>query len=254
MAGGQGDVEFLFAVALSKELVDDHVGPIFGDVEGAARVGDVGCFEEDFEQQLAVLCVIFGEGGDAVFELCYNLDMIAGEVCGYNTGDDGAPHQTVLLSRQVLQNVTLGLLQDAEQLGAVVVLQRRQVVVQQGQGMADVDQKEVAGGRVVQIVGNGGDEQAQDLQRGQVLAGLAFGQHQVDALRHIPGMSEIVVRVAAMIAFVNGHQEMRKGLFLNREFPKEVKVLKKSGHKGHQVVFWVGPHIEFPRPQLQFFF
>lgn len=65
-------------------------------------------------------------------ELCQYL-IVPSHVCGQDAADDAFSHHTEQLRSHCAEDVTLRQLQDTESHGAMMVLQRRNVIVAQGQ-------------------------------------------------------------------------------------------------------------------------
>lgn len=100
---------------------------------------------------------------DNVGELAENL-VVSGHVRGKNTPDDPLAHHPVRRVVQRRQYVAFRCFENAKRDGAMMVLQRRNIVVTERQLGAGVYLINVVVSRMIQVVADAGNDQYKNLQ------------------------------------------------------------------------------------------
>lgn len=151
------------------------------------------------------------------------------DVRGQDIVDHEFPDFKVALLVDVLQDVVLVLVQGFERYRQVVLLQHTPVVVSQCQLALRIDFKLIGARRMLDIVAEAAQNQAEDLDIVEVLLDLGLAGYHVAAVHHGQRVKEIVEWVfPLLVEFLDPVDERAVLLDRNIEFIHQVFLLEES--------------------------
>mmetsp|Transcript_42618 Transcript_42618/g.110129 ORF Transcript_42618/g.110129 Transcript_42618/m.110129 type:complete len:293 (-) Transcript_42618:1776-2654(-) len=207
--------ERLLDVALQKEFVTHQVGPSLVGLEALDWVGNVAHVQDGAQpkhvlrlehvlQIRAGLRLVRISPSDAVTELrVQSVHLVHAlhhvEVVRIVRGEDSVDADCACLLEaflaELLEDVGLVLLADLEEPGAVHILERGFVVVQQGELALGFHQERIRLPDVAQVVAKGGHQECEDVHFGEPLHRPQVTDHTKGVVCDIDAVRVVVVRV-----------------------------------------------------------
>mmetsp|Transcript_1112 Transcript_1112/g.3991 ORF Transcript_1112/g.3991 Transcript_1112/m.3991 type:complete len:449 (-) Transcript_1112:164-1510(-) len=180
--------------------------------------------------------------------LVHDLHVLA-HVRGKDIADDHLARQRILRLGEALADAALCLLEQREQQRAVEVLQDRDVVVPEGEGVRSGDEERVVKALVAEVVAHSRDEQSKDLEARELLRGAAGCEVGVDTLRYVDRVAEVVVGVG-VVKLAHLHEEVVELLLVHAKGLGEVEVCENDVERLEEVLLAALPDVPLVAAQL----
>mmetsp|Transcript_16420 Transcript_16420/g.30222 ORF Transcript_16420/g.30222 Transcript_16420/m.30222 type:complete len:310 (+) Transcript_16420:3-932(+) len=193
---GDGMLHLSLAVALREELLQHALRPLQRHWPGLAHVGEVGAVHQNIHQELSVLPV-----ADIITLLCnlvvkaLHLRKVFNHVSAQNNVDNPPAHQSVVISRQSLEEIMIIALQSAESQCAVHVFIDTLITECDRIFVSLLHTKIVGDAWVAHVVACGSQYVGANLQ----VSERQMHQEHVHSLAHISCMQGVVIGVVVIL-------------------------------------------------------